>query len=466
MPEQTGQQGSGPDAVRAVLLKKGYLGLLLISALVGIPVSLAAFGFVSLEHELQHWVWESLPDALGLDRAPWWWPLPALLLAGLLVVPVITWLPGRGGHIPVDGLGGPPILPKAVPGVVLAALACLPLGVVLGPEAPLMGLGSGLALLAVRSVWLAAKPQLGPVLGAAGSAAAISTIFGSPLVAAVMIIEAAGLGGPQLTALILPCLLASGIGALVFTGFGHWTGLSIGALSLPSVPASGIPDAGDFLWGIPVAIVVATVCVTGRSLGGQVKGYVTGRPDRPAPTVRATAVRTVLCAVAVGACICAYALLTGRSPEEAALSGQITLANLAADPASWPVGALLALVLCKALGWGIALGSLRGGPIFPALLIGAAVGVACSGLPGFGYTSGLAAGLAASGAAVTRLPVTSTVLASVLLGADSANAMPLLIVSSVTAFVVAEMLHALGRRRAAARLGGPAPAEAGPPTGG
>ncbi|MFJ9949080.1 chloride channel protein [Kitasatospora sp. NPDC091207] len=467
MPEQTGQQSGqqsgGPDAVRAVLLKKGYLVLLLISALVGIPVSLAAFGFVSLEHELQHWVWESLPQALGLDRAPWWWPLPALLLAGLLVVPVIIRLPGRGGHIPVDGLGGPPTLPKAVPGVVLAALVCLPLGVVLGPEAPLMALGSGLALLAVRPAWLTAKPQLAPVLGAAGSAAAISTIFGSPLVAAVMIIEAAGLGGPQLTVLILPCLLASGIGALVFTGFGHWTGLSIGALSLPSVPASGIPDPGDFLWGIPVAIVVATICVGGRSLGGLVKGYVTGGPDRPPPTVRTTAVRTVLCAVAVGVCISAYALLTGRSPEEAALSGQITLANLAADPASWPVGVLVALVLCKALGWGIALGSMRGGPIFPALLIGAAVGVACSALPGFGYTPGLAAGLAASGAAVTRLPVTSTVLASALLGVDAANAMPLLIVASVTAFVVGEMIRSVGRRRAAAPLGGGPPAEAGRP---
>ncbi|MFF1799321.1 chloride channel protein, partial [Kitasatospora sp. NPDC058263] len=210
MPEQTGRPVGGPEAVRAVLLKKGYLVLLLISAVVGIPVSLAAFGFVSLEHELQHWVWESLPDSLGMDRAPWWWPLPALLLAGLLLAPIVTRLPGRGGHVPVDGLGGPPTLPVAVPGVVLAALACLPLGVVLGPEAPLMALGSGLALLAVRPAWLTAKPQLGPVLGAAGSAAAISTIFGSPLVAAVMIIEGAGLGRPQQTALILPCLLASG----------------------------------------------------------------------------------------------------------------------------------------------------------------------------------------------------------------------------------------------------------------
>ncbi|WP_329486966.1 chloride channel protein [Kitasatospora sp. NBC_01246] len=459
MPEQTGRPVGGPEAVRAVLLKKGYLVLLLISAVVGIPVSLAAFGFVSLEHELQHWVWESLPDSLGLDRAPWWWPLPALLLAGLLLAPIVTRLPGRGGHVPVDGLGGPPTLPVAVPGVVLAALACLPLGVVLGPEAPLMALGSGLALLAVRPAWLTAKPQLGPVLGAAGSAAAISTIFGSPLVAAVMIIEGAGLGGPQLTALILPCLLASGIGALVFTGFGHWTGLSIGALSLPSEPPSGVPDPGDFLWGVPLAVVVAAICVTGRLLGTRVKGYVTGLPDRPAPTRRATAVRTVLCAVAVGACITAYALLTGRSPEEAALSGQATLGELAADPASWPVGALLALLVCKALGWGIALGGLRGGPIFPALLIGATLGIACGPLPGFGFAPGLAAGLAASAAAVTRLPVTSTVLASALLGADSANSMPLLIVAAVTAFVVAETIHRLGRRRAGAAPAGGAPPE-------
>jgi hypothetical protein len=43
--------------------------------------------------------------------------------------------------------------------------------------------------------------------------------------------------------------VASGIGALVFTGFGNWTGLEIGALSLPSAPTTSAPDTGDFLWG-------------------------------------------------------------------------------------------------------------------------------------------------------------------------------------------------------------------------
>ncbi|WP_406196914.1 chloride channel protein [Kitasatospora sp. NBC_01560] len=463
MPEQT-RSASGSPTLREVLLKKGYIGLLLIAALVGAPVSLAAFGFVSLEHELQHWVWESLPTALGMDRAPWWWPLPALLLAGLLVAPVVTRLPGRGGHIPVDGLGGPPMPPVSVPGVVLAALACLPLGAVLGPEAPLMAMGSGLALLAVSSAKRSAQPQLSPVLGAAGSAAAISTIFGSPLVAAVMIIEAAGLGGPKLTLLILPCLLASGVGALVFTGFGNWTGLSIGALSLPSVPKTAVPDLADFVWGIPLAVVVALICVCGQSVGRRVKAYTNGDPtgSAPPPTARVTAVRTVVCAVAVGVCICAYALLTGRSPEEAALSGQLTLGALAAQPASWSIGALIALTLCKAAGWGISLGSLRGGPIFPAILIGAATGVVFGPLPGLGIAQGLAAGIAASAAAVTRLPVTSAVLAAELLGSEATDALPLVIVAAVTAFVSGELFRSLARRRSAASPDGPSPvAEAG-----
>ncbi|MFJ8437959.1 chloride channel protein [Kitasatospora griseola] len=417
--------------IRELLRSPGYGRLLLVSALVGVPVSLAAFGFVSLEHELQHWVWESAPEALGYGRAPWWWALPALALAGLLLVPIVTRMPGRGGHIPVHGLGGPPTQPVEVPSVVLAALVSLPLGAVLGPEAPLMAMGSGLALLTVSRARRAANPRLGPMLGAAGSTAAISTIFGSPLVAAVMMIEAAGLGGPQLTLLILPCLLSAGVGALVFTGFGHWTGLSIGALTLPVVPKAELPDAGDFLWGVPLAVLVAVVMVAAQTLGHRFAAF----------TAQRTAVRTVICAVLVGLCLTGYAVATGRSPEEAALSGQATLGQLAADPQAWSVGALLALVVFKGLGWGVALGSLRGGPIFPAVLLGAALGVAVGGLPGMGVEAGLAAGLAASSAAITRLPVTSTVLAAALLGDQAADSMPLVIVCAVVAFLTATFVH-------------------------
>ncbi|GGS63736.1 chloride channel protein [Streptomyces griseoviridis] len=429
----TPADAAGPPAgrsLRQTVLDRGYLRLLLLCVLLGVPIALACFFFVGLQHQLQHWVWTALPEAAGYDRPPWWWPLPALLLAGLLLAPVVTRMPGGGGHLPVDGLGGAPVGPRALPGAVLAALATLPLGVVLGPEAPLMAVGSGLALLAVSRT-ARPGPAARAVLATAGSTAAISTILGGPVVAAVLLIEGAGLGGTRMVALLLPCLLASAAGALVFTGFGDWTGLRIGALALPGVPPPAGPDAADFLWGLPVAALIGALITLGRALGRRTVSW----------TRRRTAVRTVLCAVFVGVCLSAYALVTGRSPAEAALSGQAALADLAARPHTWPVGALVALVVCKGLAWGVALGALRGGPVFPAVLLGTATALACSGLPGFGTAPALALGIAAAGAAVTGLPLASAVLAVLLTGKDAHGQMPLIVTASVVSFLVAQLVR-------------------------
>ncbi|MGZ3102069.1 chloride channel protein [Streptomyces sp. H62] len=430
-PPANAVPGRAEQSLRHTLLSPGYLRLLLLCVLLGVPIALACFFFVGFQHQLQHWVWTSLPEAAGYDAPPWWWPLPALLLAGLILAPIVTRMPGGGGHLPVNGLGGAPVGPRALPGAVLAALATLPLGVVLGPEAPLMAVGSGLALLAVRRAGAAGDPKASAIIATAGSTAAISTILGGPVAAAVLLIEGAGLAGTQLVALLLPCLLASAAGALVFTGFGQWTGLDIGALSLQDLPPAAGPDAGDFLWGIPTAALIAVLVTLGRELGHRTVSW----------TRRHTAARTVLCAVAVGGCLCGYALVTGRSPAEAALSGQATLGVLAADPHAWSVGALVALVACKGLAWGIALGSLRGGPIFPAVLLGAATAVACSGLPGFGAAPALALGISAAAAAVTGLPLASAVLAVLLMGRGAHDQTPLIVIASVVAFVVAQLVR-------------------------
>ncbi|MDI3406024.1 chloride channel protein [Streptomyces cavernicola] len=426
-------RGDDDARLRATLLSRGYLRLLVLCALIGIPVALACFAFLTAQHALQNVVWETLPEALGFDRAPWWWPLPALLLAGLILAPIVTRMPGRGGHVPVHGLGGPPLGPAALPSVVLAALATLPLGVVLGPEAPLMAIGGGLALLALRALRRAAEPDARGrmLLATAGSTAAISSIFGGPVVAAVLVVEGAGIGGAQLVVLLLPCLIAGGTGALVFTGFGSWTGLSIGALSLPEVPPDVTPDAGDFLWGVPAAVLIAAAVAVLRRLGRRTERWTAGH----------SGVRVVACGAAAGVLMTAYALLTGRSAEEAALSGQSALGGLAAAPHSWSVGALLALAVCKGLAWSICLGSMRGGPIFPAVFIGAALGIACAGLPGLGATPGLALGMASATAVVTGLPLTSAVLTVLLLGVDAHNQMPLIVIASVVGIVTAQLMR-------------------------
>ncbi|MEV4938977.1 chloride channel protein [Streptomyces zaomyceticus] len=423
-----GEQPLEADRLRDLLLAPGYLKALVFSALIGVPVSLVAFWFLVGLHEAEHLVWADLPQGLGWDEPPWWWPLPLLPIAGVVVGLVAGHLPGRGGQVPASGLHAGGASPVMLPGVLLAAAASLPLGAVLGPEAPLIALGGGLALLFRDLARVPATPKSTALLGAAGAAAAIAAIFGNPLVAAVLLMEVVGAGGPQLFAVMLPALLSSGVGALVFTGIGHWTGLETGALSLHLPMPLPRLDVGDVLWTVPFALAVAAllhpVLAAARRIAALVSPGVVGR--------------TVLCAAAAAACAALYSLITGRSPAEVALSGQATLGQLATDPHAWGVGALVAVLLFKGTAYALCLGSLRGGLVFPALFLGAAAGVLVAPLPGLGLVPGMAAGMAAAAAATLRLPVSSVVLVSLLLGGTAM--IPVVILAAVIAFVTTELL--------------------------
>ena len=89
----------------------------------------------------------------------------------------------------------------------------------------MIAIGGGLAALAVHLVKKDAPPMALTIMASAGSFAAISTLLGSPMLGAFLIMEAAGIGGATLSLVALPGLLASGIGALVFVGLDYWTGL-------------------------------------------------------------------------------------------------------------------------------------------------------------------------------------------------------------------------------------------------
>ncbi|MFI9119770.1 chloride channel protein [Streptomyces bikiniensis] len=422
------EEPSEADRLRALLRTPAYLKALVFSALIGVPVSLAAFWFLVGLHELEHVMWADLPEALGRASPPAWWPLPLLAVAGIVVGLVVTRLPGAGGHVPAGGLHAGGASTAALPGVVVAAVASLPLGAVLGPEAPLIALGGGLALLFRRLVRAPATPQSTALLGAAGAAAAVSAIFGNPLIAAVLLIEVAGVGGPQLFVVMLPALLSSGVGAVVFTGFGRWTGLETGSLSLGFPTAPPRLDAGDVVWSVLLAVGV----------GALVHLLVVGGRLTAAFVAASPFVRTVVCAVAAGGCATLYSVVTGRTPADVASSGQATLAGLASDPHAWGVGALVAVLLFKGAAYALCLGSLRGGLVFPVLFLGAAAGVLLAPLPGLGVIPGASAGMAAASAAALRLPVSSVALVVLLLG--NSETIPVVILAAVTAFATAELL--------------------------
>ena len=214
--------------------------------ILGIPISAVAYGFLALVSKIQTYLFADLPTRC-------WRPGPGLVagaLAGVLAgcSPALTirYLPGNAGHSPAFGFktgGGPPSGPELI-GVFLAALTTLSLGAVLGPEAPLIAIGGGLGALTVHLAKKDAPPMAVTIMASAGSFAAISTLLGSPLLGAFLIMEAAGIGGATLSLVALPGLLASGIGALVFVGLDAWTGLGTFSLALTTVPPGGRPDRG------------------------------------------------------------------------------------------------------------------------------------------------------------------------------------------------------------------------------
>ena len=434
-PGIAGTAGSAVDPV-AVIRSRTYLAALVLAAVVGIPVSVVAYGFLALVATIQKLVFSTLPAQLFGAAPPAWWPVPWLVLSGLLTGMAIRFLPGNGGHSPAFGFqaGGGPPAGRQLPGIALAALASLSLGAVLGPEAPLIAIGGGLGALAVRLARKDAPQTAMTIMASAGSFAAVSTLLGSPVLGAFLIMEVAGIGGATLSLLALPGLLASGIGALVFVGLDGWTGLGTFSLALPSVPPGVPPTIATMAWAVVIGAAGALLAWAIRWLAFRIRPVVHGNR-----IVVTSAIGLLIGLVAMG-----YQLVSGRTFTEVLFSGQDALPGLVAHAADLSVGAAALLVLGKSVAYGLSLSAFRGGPVFPSMFIGAAMGIAASALPGMAPAPAIAMGIGAMCSAMLRLPLTSTLLAVLLMGADGVVVTPQVVVAVVVAFVVTNRLPAPG----------------------
>jgi H+/Cl- antiporter ClcA len=430
-----------PDPL-ALLRSRAYLQLLVLAAIIGAPISAVAYGFLALVGKLQKWIFTDLPSGLGFHGEPLWWPIPPLVLAGLLVALTIRHLPGTGGHSPADGFktGGPPVRPIDLPGIILAALATLSLGAVLGPEAPLIALGGGLGVCAIRLIKRNAPDQTARMVAATGSFAAIATLFGSPLLGAFLLMEASGVGGAMLGLVLVPGLLAAGIGSLIFVGLDAWTGLGTMSLSIPHLPHVGSPTIAELGWAVVIGLAAAPVGSGIRWLALLLRSHVERR----------MVLLTPVAGLAVAGLAIAYAAGTGKGSSEVLFSGQSALGPLIDHSASYTVGALVLLLVCKAVAYGTSMSGFRGGPVFPAMFIGAAGGIAMSHLPGLPLVSGVAMGIGAMSAVMLRLPLTSVLLATVLLSSDALTVTPVAIVAVVVAYVTSARLSPAPAATAAA----------------
>jgi hypothetical protein len=268
------------------------------------------------------------------------------------------------------------------------------------------------------------------VTASAGSFAAISTLIGSPIAGAFLLMEASGLGGPTMSMLLVPGLVASGVGALIFIGLDSLTGLGTFALALPGLPHFSRPDVAEFGWAIVIGLAAAVTGTAIRRLALLPHPYAVKRPLLMAP----------LAGVAVAALTIVYTEATGKPASDVLFSGQDAMVTLVGQAGRYSVGALVLLLACKGIAYGVSLSSLRGGPIFPALFIGAVGGIALSHLPGLPLAAGVAMGIGAMSVVMLTLPLTSVLIASLLLGADAVPAMPLVIVAVTVAYVAGARL--------------------------
>ena len=418
----------GPDAPE--MEGRDYLRLLGLGALIGVPAAVVAIAFLSLVHWLEHWLWVSLPASMGLSTPPWWLIVALPVVGAVLVWAASTFLPGHGGHEPIYGLSMDPTPANYAAGVALAALASLAFGAVLGPEAPLIALGSIVGVVVAR--WARVEGKSRQVLSMAGSMTAISALFGGPLVAGVMVTEAGLSLGAALVPALLPGLLGAAIGYTLIVGYGSWTGIPVEGLTVPDLPDYATTRVVDLLAAVVIGLIVAILVPAVRIIAHRLV-VLRGRVGLGPVVVAGGLAIGVMAAVIQAA---------GGNYEDILFSGQTSIPTLLAASGAW---GLVAVLLVKALAYAISLGTgFRGGPVFPAIFLGTAVAVVVGNLIGMSPTAAVAIGAACGMAAFTRLVVTSLMFAVLLTGVNGAGAIPAATLATVTAWIVAFVID---RRR-------------------
>ena len=411
-----------------------YLRLVLLGAAIGIPAALVAAGFLGLVHYLEHWLWDSLPSALGTSSPQWYLVIGLPAVGAVVVLGARLLLPGDGGHPPLQGIGGGAVPVRFAAGIALAAIGTLAFGAVLGPEAPLIALGSAVGMTVTFFSRFDAREEA--VLGTAGSFSAISALFGGPIVGGIMMVES-GIGiGAGLLPVLLPGFVAAAVGYVVFIGFGTWGGLHAQSLAVPDLPPYHGTHIYDLLVGIAVGILTAIGITAVRRGARLVAGNGLARFGLPVLLVGG--------GLAVGL-VAQIGGWLGANPQDILFSGQSGVPDLAAADSTKIVAILL---VGKALGYLVSLGcGFRGGPIFPAIFMGIAIATFPVEWWGVSPTLAVAVGAAAGMSAGTRLLVTSTLFAALLVGGVGLDAVPAAVLAASAAWLT---MQAIDRREQAA----------------
>jgi H+/Cl- antiporter ClcA len=411
-----------------------YLRLVLLGAAIGIPAAFLAALFLAAVHGLEHVLWHDIPKDIGKSSPPWYLVIGFPAVGAAICLAARKLLPGDGGHDPLQGLNKTPTPVSHVPGVVLAALATLGFGAVLGPEAPVLAIGTSVGVLVTTFVKIG--PQGDVVLSLAGGFSGLSALFDGPIVAGMFLVESSEGLGTALPPLLVPGLVSAAIGYTIFIGFGHWGGLNAPGLTVPNLPTY----SGTHVDGLVIALFVGVVAALLMRYVHQVGSIVerTGLKRLGMPIL-------LLAGGVVVGLLAEFADLLGANSQNVLFSGQTSIPSIVASTSTKVV---LITLVAKALAYAVSLGcGYRGGPIFPAIFLGVALTSLCVVWFNTSPTLAIAVGAAAGMAAQTRLLVTPPLLALVLVGRAGLDTVPAAVLTTVVTWLTLMALDSRAQKR-------------------
>jgi H+/Cl- antiporter ClcA len=275
-----------------------------------------AFGYVVLQivNVGIRLIWEQVPS--HWETTPAWYVLGVLVIAAVLVYVIRRYL-GDTGHSPMSGIAISPLTPKEYLGAILAIVASLWGGVVLGPEVALVATGAVVGGLAARAMGVSDAKGTKKIVGL-GALGAILALF----------------VGPILT----------------------------GSMTLGGTPAS--IEVDQLAWAIVIALI-ATVAVTLARLVAALLARAAG--DGPHLVI------LVAAALIIGVAALLMTAWSGEPITYITTSGEELISDL---PTLTSVSTVAAIIILKSIAYAVSLGAgFRGGPFFPAMFIGAASGL-------------------------------------------------------------------------------------------
>lgn len=407
-----------------------YHQLILCSVAIGIVGGLVATIYYFVLEGMMHGVWHTVPSFVE-PFFPSWLPTKSYVLiattfGGFCVGLVLYFmgLPGEMAQV-VDRIHSPGKIDiSKTPAMIIASLIAITAGGSAGPEAPLVQVNGSFGSLLGEKLNITSDSVR--VLTFCGMSAALGAFFGAPIGAALFALEIPHRKGLEYYEAIAPAIISA---IFSFAIFRLNTGISIGGMYhfnvVPKLTSAELLQ-GIILGG--VGALTATIFVLVFRLIGKIT----------APLEHNRILLATCGGLSIGAIAYFFPSTLFFSEEQ--------IETVIQTGATLSVGMLLAIAIAKMFAISCTLHSgFLGGFIFPLFFIGANVGLAISlGIPQIHPTVAMVCLMAAVNVAVTKTPISTSIILSVLSGTAM---LPVIAISSFVSFLLTAKLSMLKTQR-------------------